>query len=209
MTVRVKVCGITRLTDARAATEAGAGALGFNFWRGSRRYVEPSAAREIISALGGSALAVGVFVDESAEEVSRLVREIGLDAVQLHGDESPAYCRRLAAGGLRVIKALRVGQDFDAGEAARYQGAEAVLLDAFCSAERGGTGRTFDWSTALEVRGRVAQLYLAGGLTPGNVSEAVRRVAPDAVDVCSGVERAPGVKDPALVRAFLKAARGA
>lgn len=204
--VHVKICGVTNLEDALAAVEAGADALGFNFWRGSKRHVEAEAARRIVERLPGSVLAVGVFVNAEAGEVERTAREVGLGAVQLHGDESPDYCRALK--GSHVIKALRVGEAFEPEEATRYD-ASAVLLDAFCAAERGGTGRSFDWEVARRVRALVPRLYLAGGLTPETVAGAVRGVAPYAVDVCSGVESAPGRKDAARVRAFVSAARGA
>lgn len=202
--VRVKICGITNLEDALAAAEAGADALGFNFWKGSRRYVAPGEARRIVARVPRSVLTVGVFVDEELAEVARAAELSGVGAVQLHGDETPDYCRGLA--GLHVIKALRVGENFAPEEAARYAPA-AVLLDAFCADERGGTGKRFDWAVARRVRALVPRLYLAGGLTPENAAEAVRTVAPFALDVCSGVESAPGRKDAARVRALIAAAR--
>ena len=204
--VRVKICGVTNLEDALAAAEAGADALGFNFWKGSRRYVAPEEARRIVARVPKSVLTVGVFVDEEPAEVARAAELSGVGAVQLHGDETPDYCRGLA--GLHVIKALRVGENFAPEEAARY-GASAVLLDAFCAAGRGGTGKRFDWAVARRVRALVPRLYLAGGLTPENAAEAVRTVAPFALDVCSGVESAPGRKDAARVRALITAARRA
>ena len=204
--VRVKICGVTNLADALSAVEAGADALGFNFWRGSKRHVEPSEARRIIARLPASVLAVGVFVNEEAGEVARVADEAKLGAVQLHGDESEDFCRALE--GRQVIKALRVREDFEPEEATRYE-ASAVLLDTFCATERGGTGRSFDWSVARRVRALVPRLYLAGGLTPETVADAVREVEPYAVDVCSGVELEPGRKDAARVRAFVAAARRA
>lgn len=205
--VQVKICGITNLEDARAAVEAGADALGFNFWPRSKRYVTPARAREIIEALPPGVLLVGVFVNEEGpEEVARKVSESGVGAAQLHGDETPEFCRRLR--GLMLIKALRVGEGFRAEAAAGY-GAEAILLDAFSTEERGGTGRTFDWSVAKTTRALVPKLFLAGGLTPENVAEAVRAVKPYGVDVCSGVESAPGRKDFARMRRFIEAARSA
>lgn len=203
----VKICGITNLEDARAAVEAGADALGFNFYRGSRRYITPQEARRIIEELPPHVLSVGVFVNEDEPEtVMRMAAEAGLTAVQLHGEETRDYCRRLS--GLRVIKALRVGSDFDPADAGHYA-AEAILLDAFAEHERGGTGLQFDWSVARRTRAHVPRLYLAGGLTPETVAEAIASVEPFAVDVCSGVELAPGRKDVGLVRAFIEAARGA
>lgn len=204
---KVKICGITNPEDALAAVEAGADALGFNFWRGSRRFIAPAAAREIVARVPAGVLCVGVFVNEGAPaDVERAAREAGVGAVQLHGDESADYCRRL--GGRHVIKALRVGDAFEPEEATRY-GTQALLLDAFCADERGGTGKRFDWSVARRVRDLVPRLYLAGGLTPDNAAEAVRTVAPFALDVCSGVETAPGRKDAARVRALVAAVRRA
>jgi phosphoribosylanthranilate isomerase len=205
--VKVKVCGITNLEDALAAVAAGADALGFNFYRRSPRYIAPEAARRIISELPPAAevLCVGVFVNEdSAATVARMAAESGVGAVQLHGDESPEYC--VALGGQRVIKALRVGEDFAPEQATAYR-AESVLLDAYSARARGGTGETFDWELARRTREVVAQLYLAGGLTVENVADALTAVRPYAVDVCSGVELAAGRKDAARVRAFVSAVR--
>lgn len=204
--VKVKVCGITNLEDALSALAAGADALGFNFYRRSPRYIAPEDARRIISELpSGAVLCVGVFVnEESAATVARMAAESSVAAVQLHGDESPAYCAALNEH--RVIKALRVGKDF-APERAREYCAESILLDAFSASARGGTGETFDWELARQTREVVAQLYLAGGLTAENVTDAIAAVRPYAVDVCSGVELAPGRKDAARVRAFVSAVR--
>ena len=205
--LQVKICGITNLEDALAAVEAGADALGFNFWPRSKRYVAPARAREIIEALPRAVLCVGVFVNEEGpEDVARKVEEAGVGAAQLHGDETPEFCRSL--GGLMLIKALRVGEGFRAEAAAGY-GTEAILLDAFSAEEQGGTGRTFDWSLAKMTRALVPKLFLAGGLTPENVAEAVRAVEPYGVDVCSGIESAPGRKDIERMRRFIEAARKA
>jgi phosphoribosylanthranilate isomerase len=203
--VKVKVCGITNLEDARAALAAGADALGFNFYTRSPRYIAPMDAQQIISELPPSVLCIGVFVNEdSAATVARMASESGVAAVQLHGDESPEYCAELS--GQRVIKALRVGRDFAPEQATQYR-AESILLDAFSASARGGTGETFDWELAQRTREVVAQLYLAGGLTAENVADAIAAVRPYAVDVCSGVELAPGRKDTVLMRAFVAAVR--
>ena len=203
--VKVKVCGITNQADALEAVEAGADALGFNFYARSPRYIAPEDARRIIAGLPPEVLCVGVFVnEEGAATVARMAEESGVSAVQLHGDESPEYCA--AMGGHEVIKALRVGKDFAPEEAAAYP-AQSILLDAYDPRARGGTGETFDWTLARRTREVVAQLYLAGGLTPENVAGAIAAVAPYAVDVCSGVELAPGRKDAARVRAFVAAVR--
>jgi len=203
--VKVKVCGITNLADALVAVEAGADALGFNFYARSPRYIAPEAARRIIAELPASAVCVGVFVnEESADSVARMADRAGVAGVQLHGDEPPEYCAAL--GGREVIKALRVGKDFAPEEATRYP-ARSILLDAYNPRARGGTGETFDWTVARRTREVVAELYLAGGLSPENVAGAIAAVEPYAVDVCSGVESAPGRKDAARVRAFVAAVR--
>lgn len=200
---RVKVCGITNLEDALAALEAGADMLGFNFYARSPRYLTPADARSIIESLPASASCVGVFVNESAPaEVERIAREAGLGAVQLHGDETPEFCQNLR--GLTTIKALRVGADYNVETAAAYD-TDAVLLDAYVTGARGGTGHTFDWALASLTRERVRKLFLAGGLNPDNVATAVTAVRPYAVDVCSGVETAPGRKSLELMRRFVRA----
>jgi phosphoribosylanthranilate isomerase len=202
---RVKVCGITNLEDALAALEAGAELLGFNFYARSPRYVSPGAARRVVERLPEGVECVGVFVNEPAPEaVERAVRESGVGAVQLHGDETPEFCRALR--NLTTIKALRVGPGFTAEAAAAYP-TDAVLLDAYVAGEWGGTGHTFDWSLARRTREAVPKLFLAGGLRPGNVAGAVAAVRPFAVDVCSGVETSPGRKSLPLMRRFVEEVR--
>lgn len=203
--VRVKICGITNLDDALASVDAGAHALGFNFYQKSPRYIELSAARRIIEQLPASVLCVGIFVNlPETEHVRRMAGEAGVKAVQLHGDESPAYCQQLK--DLFVIKGLRVARDFDPEQAARYE-TEAVLLDGFSPLLFGGAGRAFDWSIAVRTRPLVGKLFLAGGLNENNVAAAIETVRPYAVDACSGLESAPGRKDMAKVSAFIEAAR--
>ncbi|HEY6188054.1 MAG TPA: phosphoribosylanthranilate isomerase [Pyrinomonadaceae bacterium] len=205
-TVRIKVCGINNLEDALAAVEAGADMLGFNFYCESPRYIKPSRARDIIECLPENVLSVGVFVNERPETVLSIADEAGLGGLQLHGDETPEDCRAVA--GRFLIKALRVGEGFTPESAAAYP-SDAVLLDAFDRGARGGTGRTFDWRLARRTRELVPQLFLAGGLSPANVEEAIAAVAPYGVDACSGLECAPGRKDHALVRDFIARARRA
>jgi phosphoribosylanthranilate isomerase len=200
----VKICGVTNLEDALAAVEAGADLLGFNFYRRSPRYLSPEDARRIVERLPETVEGVGVFVNEPADEVESIAREAGLGTVQLHGDETPDFCRSLR--GLKTIKALRVRQGFDAAACALYP-VDAVLLDAYAVDAFGGTGHTFDWTLARQARAKVARLFLAGGLTPDNVAEAVRAVRPHAVDVCSGVEASPGRKSPQLMRRFVEQVR--
>ncbi|MDQ3755900.1 MAG: phosphoribosylanthranilate isomerase [Acidobacteriota bacterium] len=202
---RIKICGITNLDDARAAVEAGADALGFNFYARSPRYLAPGAARAIIGQLPESVECVGVFVNEdSPETVARIVEESGVGAVQLHGDEGPEFCRALKK--FPVIKALRVHENYVPEDARQFETA-AILLDGYCSQARGGTGKLLDWTLARRTRELVGKLYLAGGLTPENVAEAISFVQPYAVDVCSGIEAALGQKDHVRMRALIAAAR--
>ncbi|MEK6282062.1 MAG: tryptophan synthase subunit beta, partial [Acidobacteriota bacterium] len=204
-TVRVKVCGITNLSDALLCVREGVDMLGFNFYAGSPRYIAPPEARRIMDQLPPELMTVGVFVDEeNADEVIRIARLAGVDAVQLHGDETAEFCRALLE--LPVIKALRVGNDFAPETAACYE-TSAVLLDAFSSKARGGTGRRFDWSVARKTSRLVSRLFLAGGLTPENVGEAITLVKPYAVDVCSSLESAPGIKSEERLKTFMAAVR--
>ncbi len=205
--VQVKICGITNLKDALACIDAGAYALGFNFYRQSPRYIEPTQARRIIEQLPASVLSVGVFANEpSAKQVERVAIVSGVQAVQLHGDEPPAYCREL--NRLFVIKALRVDGDFKPEQAAQFE-TDAILLDGFSDRAYGGVGQSFDWSIAMRTRPLVAKLFLAGGLNANNVRVAIKSVQPYAVDACSGLENIPGRKDIAKVRAFIQATRDA
>jgi phosphoribosylanthranilate isomerase len=206
----VKICGLTDLSDARAALQAGADLLGFVFAPSPRR-VEPSRVAAILHALrqeGGAAgwRAVGVFVDEDPRLVSRAALEAGLDLIQLHGAEGPDYCRDLP---LPVIKAVRVRDPGSLAGLESYRGAVAhLLLDAWHPAAAGGTGRTFDWGLARAAHFPDIPWLLAGGLTPDNVPQAVAAARPHGVDVSGGVERAPGLKDHQLIRRFILAARG-
>jgi phosphoribosylanthranilate isomerase len=202
----VKICGITNLEDALAAVAAGADMLGFNFYRSSSRYIEPRAAREIIDEFGWTnLLTVGVFVNEKTPELlEQVADEAGVCALQLHGDESPDYCRALKRQ--HVIKVLRVTRDFVPERALDYK-VESIMLDAFDKDLRGGTGQTIDWSIARRTRELVPKLFLAGGLAPENVAAAIAAVEPYAVDVCSAVETAPGKKDAQRMREFVRAAK--
>jgi phosphoribosylanthranilate isomerase len=207
---KVKICGITNLEDARAAADAGAHMLGLNFYRPSARYIAPEVARALVNDLkasGRSIEVVGVFVDEPIDSVIDIANTTGIDSVQLHGDESPAFCEELnTRDGLTVIKALRVGDDFKINSAQQYP-AHAIMLDAFHQTLRGGTGMTLDWEVARETRKIVPRLFLSGGLSPENVTDAVRAVKPYAVDACSLLESAPGKKDSARMSAFVAAVR--
>ena len=199
MTVRLKVCGVTSLEDARAAIDCGAEYLGFNFYAKSPRYIEPSSAHAIIERLPDDIICVGVFVNEPRpEDVIEILRVSGARVAQLHGDESPDYCA--GVGAERVIKALRIGDDFDARRVLDYPAA-AILLDAFDAKLYGGTGKTANWAMAREAA-KLTRVFLAGGLSPDNIVEAIRAVEPFAVDVNSGVESAPGRKDFAKLKSL-------
>jgi phosphoribosylanthranilate isomerase len=199
---RVKICGITRLEDALAAARLGADALGFNFWPGSKRFIAPAAARAIVQALPPLVTTVGVFVDAGREELLAAAALSGVQVLQLHGDEPPERCAHLP---LPVLKGIRVAGPESLELLERYPGVAGFLLDA-ASPGFGGSGRTFDWSLAAAAAARFP-VVLAGGLTPDNVAEAVRQVRPWGVDVASGVESAPGVKDHHLVSRFIGAAK--
>ncbi len=199
--MRVKVCGITCYEDACLALELGADALGFNFHSPSPRFIEPRDVRDLIRRLPPLATTVGVFVNvPGPEEVDRAARAAGIQVLQLHGDESPDYCRRLEAWPL--IKAVRIGAGGVDADLAGFP-AQAILLDARDEARYGGTGMTFDWELARRVRCGGLPVILAGGLNPANVAEAIRVVRPYGVDVCSGVESHPGKKDRGRLSAFM------
>jgi phosphoribosylanthranilate isomerase len=204
---KVKICGITNWPDARRAVEAGADFLGFNFYAGSPRYVAPAKARRIVKRLPKWVGAVGVFVNESEEKMRGIARSVGLGQLQLHGDESPALVRRLSRS-FSVIKAVRVRKSLRAAQLRRFKDAKALLLDSFDATQRGGTGKAFDWNAARRVNCG-AKIFLAGGITPENVAEAIRITRPYAVDVCSGVEAKPGKKDTKRLKAFMRAVEDA
>ena len=204
---KVKICGITNLEDALHAVKCGADALGFNFYGMSPRYISPEKAGEIISALPKEILKVGVFVNEPVENVLAIAEIAKLDAAQLHGDETPEFVDNLKSlSNVQIIKAMRVTPNFQANMVLACR-ADAILLDAYSPSERGGTGESFDWEVASAISQWVAQLYLAGGLKPDNVQNAIEAVRPYAVDVCSGVESAKGRKDPQKVVEFIRNAR--
>jgi len=202
--VRIKICGITNLEDARLAAGLGADALGFIFYPQSPRKVEPDAARAIIAQLPPLVISVGVFVDEEAATLRELAARVGLDWLQLHGQESPEYCRNL---GRRVIKGVRIKDEASLAALADYQNAvQAFLLDTYKKGQIGGTGETFDWTLARQAK-KYGPIILAGGLTPANVDQAIKIARPEAVDAASGVEAAPGKKDPEKLRNFFAAVR--
>lgn len=218
---RVKICGITTVEDALAVVEAGADAVGLNFYPKSARYLQPRDEEAVAAALAKKVVKVGLFVNASEERVRATFERLGLDLIQLHGDESPEFVSRL--GGLPVMRAFRVGADglgpvYEYIERTEELGCRllAVLVDSFRKGSYGGTGQVADWATVAaygacpKMSGEsLPPLVLAGGLTPENVAEAVGVVRPAAVDTASGVESSPGKKDPASVKAFVRAARAA
>ena len=204
--VKVKVCGITNAEDAWTAVEAGADALGFIFYKQSPRYVVPAVASRIIAELPPLIVTVGVFVNEGMATVRSIMDTCGLAMAQLHGDENASYCHELSRPSM---KALRLKDRGSLLALAEYQGRGGVrgfVLDTFSELAYGGTGQVTDWALAADVA-KSARVLLAGGLTADNVTEAIRTVHPYGVDVSSGVESAPGKKDPAKVRAFLETVR--
>ena len=193
--MKVKICGITNVDDALSAADLGAHALGFIFVKSSPRYITPSAARKIIRDLPPFVVPVGVFVDMAQDDISEIIDQTGIGCVQLHGDETP---EQLVHCAVPVYKSFRVDSSFDPEILRRYQG-PAYLLDTKVSGELGGTGQTFDWEIAVKAK-QYGRIILAGGLTPDNIIEAARIVQPYAVDVNSGVEGKPGVKDHAKLK---------
>jgi phosphoribosylanthranilate isomerase len=201
----VKICGITRHEDAELAASLGAWAIGFILWPQSRRAADPAVAAGIARAMRRRLDLVGVFVNPTLDEVVRAAEGIGFTHVQLHGDEGPAFCTAVAERtGARVIKAIGIASGADIRAAGRYH-TDMHLLDAAAGAARGGTGRTWDWRLAAQRRSHVP-LILSGGLDAENVADGIAAVQPWAVDVSSGVESAPGIKDPAKLEAFFAAA---
>ena len=205
MPTAVKVCGLTRAEDALSAAQAGAHAIGLVFYRPSPRYVTPDIAREIVRVLPPFVTAVGLFVDASAAEVRAAIAVAGVGLLQFHGSETPEFCRQF---GVPYIKAVRVRTGTDLLQYARdYHDAKALLLDAYVEGTHGGTGQSFDWSVIP--RTLPVPVVLSGGLNPQNVTGAIQQVRPWAVDVSSGVESAPGIKDAAKIAAFMSGVRNA
>ena len=198
--VRVKICGTTSLKDALLAVESGADAVGFIFYKESPRNISQKDVKEIVAQLPPFVESIGVFVNETSDKINRIAEQCRLTAVQLHGDESPAFCRRIKR---RVVKAVRV-KDAESLKGMSDFDVSGFLLDAYNEESRGGTGRVFDWNLALRAK-KQGPVIIAGGLNPYNVYTAIHRVKTYGVDVCSGVEKSPGVKDPEKISEFIKA----
>ncbi len=203
MKTQVKICGVTTVADALAAAEAGADMIGLMLYEGSPRHISHAQAAEISRALPPFVLKVGVFVNPEEALVSRAIAECQLSLLQFHGTEPSEFCTQF---GLMSVKALRV-KDAVSLTALEQYATDAFLLDAYAPNGLGGTGEKFNWDLAVEAQKFGKPIFLAGGLTPENVADAVRQVRPFAVDVSSGVESAPGMKDAAKVRAFIAAVR--
>jgi phosphoribosylanthranilate isomerase len=202
---RVKICGITELKDACVCVDAGAHALGFVFYRKSPRFVSFQAAARICRELPPFILKVGVFVNEKKRVIDRIAKECCLDILQLHGDESPDFCRKFDR---KAVKAFQLRNSKDLKQLGKYD-VDAFLLDTFSSELRGGTGRIGNWELALRAKRAGHPMILSGGLTSSNVVEAIQKVQPFAVDVSSGVEKSPGKKDHTKIRSFLRKVREA
>ncbi len=199
--VKIKICGLTNLEDALAAVDYGADALGFVFYKGSPRYINPSQAKEIIKQLPPFITTVGVFVDETPDYIEEIVRHVSLDIVQLHGHEPPENCIL----SKRVIKAIRVKELSDLEPLKKYR-VSAFLLDTYTPESLGGTGQIFNWDIAVTAK-QFGRVILAGGLNPDNIERAIRWVRPYAVDVSSGIEEEKGKKDLRKMRLFIERAR--
>ncbi len=201
--IRVKICGITRLEDAMLAISLGADALGFIFYPKSPRYILPEKVKEIIAQLPPYVTTVGVFVNETEEKIKKIVEITGIDMVQLHGEEPPQFCTLFFP---RVIKAFRVKTSDDLFNIGEYKNTvRGILLDTFVKGIPGGTGKTFNWRLAQEAKKFDIPLILAGGLCPENVIEAIEKVKPFGIDISSGVESSPGIKDPNKLKALFEA----
>jgi phosphoribosylanthranilate isomerase len=202
---RIKICGITTREDARDAISCGADAIGLNFYPDSPRYISIDQAAQIAAIVPPFVSVVGLFVDEPAASIERILSNVAIDLIQFHGDEAPQFCQQF---GRPWIKALRVRPDLDiSGACRRYCGARGVLLDSWQEGMPGGTGKSFDWQLAL---GELPlPVVLAGGLHAGNVGNAMAALRPAAVDVSGGVERSPGIKDMDKIRQFIAAVRAA
>jgi phosphoribosylanthranilate isomerase len=205
--VKVKICGITRLEDAELAVELGAWAIGFLLWPESKRYVDPGVAAGIARRLRRKVETVGVFVNQPLDEIANAVDFLGLSHVQLHGDEGPSFCAAVSQRtGAKVIKAVRIGHAADLRELERFH-TDFHLLDTSKEGLYGGTGKTWDWGLVAKRRAKVP-VILSGGLTSENVADGIAAVRPWGVDIASGVEASPGIKDPAKLAAFFSAVQG-
>ena len=203
--IQIKICGVTNANDARACVELGADMIGFNFYQESPRYIEPAIVRRIVDTLPAGTSAVGVFVDADPAEIREITQTAGVRCVQLHGRATPESCRELRRE-FRVIRALSTDARFEPEHIAAFSHCD-VLIDSFHPELRGGTGRTCDWSAARAAMAYTRFLILSGGLNARNIGRAIAAVMPHAVDVCSGIESGPGVKNHRALEEFISAVR--
>lgn len=196
MAVKIKICGITNLPDAQLALDLGAHLLGLNFYQPSPRYISPEQAKNIVVGLSGQVITAGVFVNASTKEIAQVLARCPLDFVQLHGDETNSQCQEAKRLGVSVIKALRINSPADIQQAANYD-VDAILLDAFHEKLYGGSGDRFDWSWVKKTN--CGKVFLAGGINPDTVTQALK-VGTYGIDLCSGVEKKPGIKDHQKMR---------
>ena len=204
MSVRIKICGITSIVDATAAIEAGADALGFMFYEQSSRFLTAEKAKAIIRELPAHVTKVGVFVDEDVDTVNQTAETAGLDTLQFHGSEPPDFCSKFQQN---TIKAFRVKDSESIGQLHDYN-TNAWLLDSYVKGILGGTGEKFNWNLAVEAKRLGKPIILAGGLTPDNVRDAINQVEPFGLDVSSGVESSPGIKEASKITKLIKNAKG-
>ncbi len=204
MSIRIKICGITRLEDAKVAANLGVDALGFIFYSKSPRFIPPEQARDIIMQLPPMVNRVGVFVNETRETIMQVAAQSGIDTVQLHGNETPQFCDSIP---LPVIKSFSIRPDSDISKLKEYR-TQGILLDTWSPLVQGGSGVTFDWNIARKACAMFNNIILAGGLGPANLEDALRMVDPFAVDINSGVEIMPGVKNPHKIRNVIKIVKG-
>ena len=205
-TIRIKICGITRLSDAQLAVQLGAWALGFIFYGKSTRYISPDAARRIIKSLPPFIVPVGVFVNQSETQIKKIAGNCGIHTLQFHGDESVTFCRRFR--NFKLIKAFRIGVNKIPSSIRQYD-VDAILFDTFLGQNiYGGTGVAFDWRLIKKIKGDNKRVILSGGINPSNVQKAIQQFKPYAVDVNSGVEQSPGVKSTFKLRQLFKRIAG-
>ena len=207
MSIKIKICGITNIADALSAVNLGAHFLGFVFYSKSPRHITPADAKEIIQMLPKTVKKVGVFVNAGEKIVRRVIKTCDLDYVQLHGDESPEYCRKLAGRGkkkIKIIKAFRIKDADSLGVITNY-GVDIYLLDTYDKKVRGGSGKSFNWNLFSKVKNLDLPIMLSGGLNPKNVKKAIKRLKSCAVDVSSGVEKSAGKKDYKLMKDYILA----
>jgi phosphoribosylanthranilate isomerase len=205
---KVKICGITNAQDALWAANLGADYIGLNFYAQSPRKVSVKHAKELVAQLPPFVTAIGLFVDEPIESIQKIVKSVPFKMVQLHGSESPEYCRQLKALGVKVMKAFRLEKALETADTAAYENdVDFLMFDTYSPDVAGGTGVPFDWDWLVATSTLTKPWFLAGGLAPGNILEAIKKTHASYVDVCSGVEKSPTRKDYEAMKTFIQAAK--